>query len=156
MSHSQFHGILFILRHAWLNLWDKHMTTGRINQVTTLLAYSRHRSMVSLLRSQWIHKRQYGPPGEATTQVHSSTTWTTSEQASQHSAQVVLTNIATSHRPTRTELVLQASVSEDLYVLFPASSRALYSLNARTRVTRPKKSQNPRHGQYWHTTDQAT
>ena len=23
----------FILRHAWLNLWDKHMTTGRINQV---------------------------------------------------------------------------------------------------------------------------
>ena len=26
---------LLILRHAWLNLWDKHMTTGRINQVTT-------------------------------------------------------------------------------------------------------------------------
>ena len=24
-----------ILRHAWLNLWDKHMTTGRINQVST-------------------------------------------------------------------------------------------------------------------------
>ena len=22
-----------ILRHAWLNLWDKHMTAGRINQV---------------------------------------------------------------------------------------------------------------------------
>ena len=22
------------LRHAWLSLWDKHMTTGRINQVT--------------------------------------------------------------------------------------------------------------------------
>ena len=22
--------------HAWLNLWDKHMTTGRINQVFTL------------------------------------------------------------------------------------------------------------------------
>ena len=36
MSHSQFHCILFILRHAWLNLWDKHMTTGRINQVTIL------------------------------------------------------------------------------------------------------------------------
>ena len=35
MSCSQFHSIkLFILRHAWLNLWDKHMTTGRINQVT--------------------------------------------------------------------------------------------------------------------------
>lgn len=38
MSHSQFHSTnLFILRHAWLNLWDKHMTTGRINQVTTSL-----------------------------------------------------------------------------------------------------------------------
>ena len=36
MSHSQFHSTnLFILRHALLNLWDKHMTTGRINQVTT-------------------------------------------------------------------------------------------------------------------------
>ena len=35
MSHSQLHSTnLFILRHAWLNLWDKHMTTGRINQVT--------------------------------------------------------------------------------------------------------------------------
>lgn len=35
MSHSQFHRInWFILRHAWLNLWDKHMTTGRINQVS--------------------------------------------------------------------------------------------------------------------------
>ena len=27
---------IFILRHAWLNLWDKHMTTGRINQVTII------------------------------------------------------------------------------------------------------------------------
>ena len=26
---------MLILTHAWLNLWDKHMTTGRINQVTT-------------------------------------------------------------------------------------------------------------------------
>ena len=35
MSHSQFHSTeAFILRHAWLSLWDKHMTTGRINQVT--------------------------------------------------------------------------------------------------------------------------
>ena len=38
MSHSQFHRIKwFILGHAWLNLWDKHMTTGRINQVTYVL-----------------------------------------------------------------------------------------------------------------------
>ena len=41
MSRSQFYSIkLFILRHAWLNLWDKHMTTGRINQVTSLSAPS--------------------------------------------------------------------------------------------------------------------
>ena len=34
MSRTQFHSIeLFILRHAWLNLWDKRMTTGRINQI---------------------------------------------------------------------------------------------------------------------------
>lgn len=34
MSHSQFHKYkLFILTHAWLSLWDKHMTTGRINQI---------------------------------------------------------------------------------------------------------------------------
>ena len=34
MSRSQFHSIkLFILTHAWLNLWDERMTTGRINQI---------------------------------------------------------------------------------------------------------------------------
>ena len=34
MSHSQFHKYkLLILTHAWLNLWDKHMTTGRIDQI---------------------------------------------------------------------------------------------------------------------------
>jgi hypothetical protein len=34
MSHSQFHYISqFILTLAWLSLWDKHITTGRINQV---------------------------------------------------------------------------------------------------------------------------
>ena len=34
MSHSQFHCKTLTLRHAWLSLWDKHMTTGRINQIT--------------------------------------------------------------------------------------------------------------------------
>ena len=29
-----------MLRHAWLNLWDKHMTTGRINQVSSLQAFA--------------------------------------------------------------------------------------------------------------------
>ena len=39
MSHLQFHRIKwFILRLAWLNLRDKHMTTGRINQVTIVQA----------------------------------------------------------------------------------------------------------------------
>ena len=36
MRHSQFHCIAFILRHAWLSLSDKHVTTGRINQITIL------------------------------------------------------------------------------------------------------------------------
>ena len=33
MSHSQFQSKGFILRLAWLSLWDERMTTGRINQV---------------------------------------------------------------------------------------------------------------------------
>ena len=33
MSHSQFQSKRFILRLAWLSLWDERMTTGRINQV---------------------------------------------------------------------------------------------------------------------------
>ena len=52
MSCTQFHSIkLFILRHAWLNLWDKHMTTGRINQVTF------HRSVLSKTLRKRIEKR---------------------------------------------------------------------------------------------------
>ena len=37
MSRSQFQSKRFILRHAWLNLWDERMTTGRINQVAIFL-----------------------------------------------------------------------------------------------------------------------
>jgi hypothetical protein len=36
MSHSQFQSKRFILRRAWLSLWDERMTTGRINQVATV------------------------------------------------------------------------------------------------------------------------
>ena len=36
MSHPQFYCKIFTLRHAWLNLRDKHMTTGRINQVIAI------------------------------------------------------------------------------------------------------------------------
>ena len=36
LSPSQFHLLnRYELRHAWLNLWDEHMTTGRINQIVT-------------------------------------------------------------------------------------------------------------------------
>ena len=41
MSHSQFHSIdLFILRHAWLNLWDKRMLLA---ESTRLLSFVHHR-----------------------------------------------------------------------------------------------------------------
>ena len=48
MSHSQFHRTRAVLRHAWLNLWDKHMTTGRINQIDIfpLILHSRPEWMV--------------------------------------------------------------------------------------------------------------
>ena len=36
MSRSQFQSNIFILTHAWLNLWDERMTTGRINQVAII------------------------------------------------------------------------------------------------------------------------
>lgn len=41
MSRSQFYSIKsFILTHAWLNLWDERMTTGRINQVAIAVSHS--------------------------------------------------------------------------------------------------------------------
>ena len=39
MSRSQSRCMMLILRHAWLNLLDKHMTTGRINQVAVVVVY---------------------------------------------------------------------------------------------------------------------
>ena len=47
MSHSQFRCIILILRHAWLSLWDKHMTTGRINQITIIKRTQRGRSLAN-------------------------------------------------------------------------------------------------------------
>ena len=38
MSRSQFQSKRFILTHAWLNLLDKRMTTGRINQVAIFVS----------------------------------------------------------------------------------------------------------------------
>ena len=38
MSHSQFHSIdLFILRHAWLNLWDKRMLLAESTRLLSLI-----------------------------------------------------------------------------------------------------------------------
>lgn len=38
MSHSQFHSIdLFILRHAWLNLWDKRMLLAESTRLLSLV-----------------------------------------------------------------------------------------------------------------------
>jgi hypothetical protein len=34
MSHAQIPANAVILRHAWLSPWNKHMTTGRINQIS--------------------------------------------------------------------------------------------------------------------------
>ena len=72
MSHSQFHSIeTFILRHAWLNLWDKHMTTGRINQVTPcsdtqfignvmlLHLEELHDSLPSLSEHRWYSRNEH-------------------------------------------------------------------------------------------------
>jgi hypothetical protein len=51
MSRPQFHSIrLFILRHAWLNLSDKHMTTGRINQVTILIKITQKKDIFFKLK----------------------------------------------------------------------------------------------------------
>ena len=49
MSLSQFH---FALAHAWLNLLDKHMTTGRINQVASRLRASLSLALESAAKSE--------------------------------------------------------------------------------------------------------
>ena len=59
MSRTQFHSIdSFILRHAWLNLWDKRMTTGRINQIAIALR-------TSLGRNTHTTARRWGIPYSA-------------------------------------------------------------------------------------------
>ena len=45
MSHSQFHSIdLFILRHAWLNLWDKRMLLAESTRLLSLKQKNRYMS----------------------------------------------------------------------------------------------------------------
>jgi hypothetical protein len=68
MSHSQFHCIAFILRHAWLSLWDKRMTTGRINQIT-ILKPSRRDYASSQTRKLGLPKYDNYPRGRKT-QLH--------------------------------------------------------------------------------------
>jgi len=55
MSRSQSRCMMLILRHAWLNLLDKHMTTGRINQVAVVVLVHdsgkrHHNSIARLIR----------------------------------------------------------------------------------------------------------
>ena len=50
MSRSQFQSTRFILTHAWLNLWDERMTTGRINQVAVIL------SILTICCGNFFHK----------------------------------------------------------------------------------------------------
>lgn len=51
MSRSQFQSRLCILRHAWLNLWDERIITGRINQITFFffLFYYKHITLLQML-----------------------------------------------------------------------------------------------------------
>ena len=45
-----------VVRHTWLNLWDKHLTTGRINQVSVILQSSTKRFSISHLHPTVLHK----------------------------------------------------------------------------------------------------
>ena len=58
MSRSQFQSKRFILRHAWLNLWDERMTTGRINQVA-ILAFLCLVPQEYLSRATMLHSKHY-------------------------------------------------------------------------------------------------
>ena len=51
MSRSQSRCMMLILRHAWLNLLDKHMTTGRINQVSHQFLGQNNNSLALAKRS---------------------------------------------------------------------------------------------------------
>ena len=72
MSHSQFHSTkLFILRHAWLNLWDKRMTTGRINQVNIVSTVKRHRNWKQTISNKQARRTQINTRSENnSTQTH--------------------------------------------------------------------------------------
>jgi hypothetical protein len=50
MSHSQFHSIeLFILRHAWLNLWDKRMLLAESTRLLSLSCWRYNLTVIILL-----------------------------------------------------------------------------------------------------------
>ncbi len=69
MSPLQFHNKIFIVKHAWHNLWEGHMTTGRINQVafTNPRQISQNRSKSK--RCQCHHNPGTWVPGRETEQV---------------------------------------------------------------------------------------
>ena len=50
MSHSQFHSIdLFILRHAWLNLWDKRMLLAESTRLLSMTFFSEQKKKCTSL-----------------------------------------------------------------------------------------------------------
>ena len=61
MSHSQFHSIdLFILRHAWLNLWDKRMLLAESTRLLSLSCWQDHNNLNELLKkSRQDHQLYY-------------------------------------------------------------------------------------------------
>ena len=58
MSRSQFSSKRVILRHAWLNLLDERMTTGRINQVAIFNSCKCQVQFGTFVRLFPIHKLQ--------------------------------------------------------------------------------------------------
>ena len=70
MSHLQFHSTnVFILRHAWLNPRTKHMTTGRINQVSLDQAHQ-HSKNQRLLKH--FCPERYATNAQLSTRAHAS------------------------------------------------------------------------------------
>ena len=71
MSHPQSRRInKLILRHAWLNLWDKHMTTGRINQVPTVGFITTDRERETVVVVVVVVERQYSSSQPASQPPH--------------------------------------------------------------------------------------
>ena len=73
MSHSQFHSIdLFILRHAWLNLWDKRMLLAESTRLLSLHIFDVY---IQLHPSSTLVKYRYSSYTDFGTFILSNTTY---------------------------------------------------------------------------------